>query len=143
EESRSPSQKGNRRARQARLVGHIRKTSMTVIPIERFVVVGKRRGEKINSPLPLVIADRDPHGRLLASVFAQRKSRRVTYILKCAVVPVAIEIVGCGIIRHHQIHPSVVIYVDESGGQTVITAGIRNACLHTYIRECAISVVMK
>ena len=143
QESRSPGEKRCRGPGKPRHVGHIRKTSVPVISVERFVIIGKRRREKIDSPCPLVIPNRDPHGRLFAAVIAQGKSRRIALVFKGPVVLVSIKVVRCGIIRHHQIHPTVIIDIHESRSQPIVSVRVRNSRIQAHIRERPISIVVK
>src|SRR5882762_1997352 len=103
EETGSPSQKGDRRPRQTRPIRNVTKAAPAVIPVERFVVIGKRCREEIDSPVAIVVAHTDAHGRLLTSVLASGfalsedgreqasmgigvgESRRVACIFKCPV----------------------------------------------------------
>src|SRR6185437_3693158 len=143
EEAGSPGQKRDSSVAQPGLIGHIGKISAPVILIESLVIVGKSCGEKIDFAVAVVISDADSHGRLLASIFAERESRSITHIFKRAVMPVAIQEVRRGIVGHQQVHPAVVIDIHKGSGQTVVAVGIRDARLHADVGKGAIAVVVE
>src|SRR5882762_5766827 len=143
EEPASPSQKGDGRTRQTGPIRNVSKTARAVVPVECLVVIRKRCREKINFPVTIVVAHTDPHGRLLTPVLAQSKSRGVTYIFKCAVVPIAVKIVGHGIISHRQVHPSVIIHIHKNCGQSIVAVGIGYPSFDAHVRERSIAIVME
>src|SRR5882762_4565955 len=141
EETGSPSQKGDCRPRQIRPIRNVTKAAPAVISVECFVVIGKRCREEIDFPVAIVVAHTDTHGRLLPPVLAQSKSRGVTYIFKCPVVPIAVEIVGHGIISHRQVHPSIVIHVYKNSGQAIVAAGIGHPSFDAHVCKRTITIV--
>ena len=71
---RTPAEERNRRVGDSRRVAHIGKTGVAIVAVERVVVVGKIRDAEIDFAIAVVIADRNSHRGLLATLVIQRKS---------------------------------------------------------------------
>src|SRR5260370_41112346 len=115
EKARAPAQKRYRQCRDSSAEADVGKGRVTVITVERVVIVGEIRDVEIDFAVTVVIADGDSHGGLLAPLVVQSKSRKIADIFKRAVVFVPVKILCDRIARHGQIHPSVVIPIHEPG----------------------------
>ena len=100
EKSGSPAQKWKSDRGDSCARGHIGKIAVAIIAIESVVVIGKIRNVEIDFSVAVVIAHRDAHGRLLAPFIIQCKPGNIAYVLERAIVFVAVEILGDGVVGH-------------------------------------------
>src|SRR5262249_14184740 len=121
----------------------VREISVAIVYIECVVVVGKSCDIKIHLAVAVEITDRNSHRSLLAAVFAQRKTGQITYILKCPVMTIFVEIVRHRIVGDKKIDPAVVINVNENRSETVVSMRIGNTRFLADIREGSVAVVVK
>src|SRR5437868_14679761 len=119
-----PSEKGNRRFRNAGTEGDIAKISVPIISIQGVVIIREVRDIQIDFAVAIVVAYGNSHRGLLARIPIDGESGQITYVLKGAIVAVAIEVLGNRVVRDHQIDPTIIINVDEHGGKTVIAPSI-------------------
>src|SRR5437588_64858 len=81
----SPSKKWKGDLSQPSEISHVSEIRIAVVVIKHIRIVRKIRNLKTDPPRVIVIADRYSHPCLLAPVFVQRHTRRVTNFLKSTV----------------------------------------------------------
>src|SRR5262249_22483824 len=81
--------------------------------------------------------------RLCASFFAQRKTGTVTFVFKCAVAAIAVEVVCRRIVCDDQIHPPVVVHIHECRRESITSRAICDSSLLADVGESAVAIVMK
>src|SRR5260370_22555635 len=143
QKTRTPTEKWNCHVRHAGSEAYIGKAGVSVVAVQRVVVVGEIRDAEVDSSVAVVIADRNPHSGLFSTLVIQSESREVTDVLERAVMLVVVEVFRDGIIRNQQVNPAVIIDINEHRGKAIVAPGVGDARLHTYIREGAIVVVVK
>src|SRR6266571_2917937 len=100
EESSSPAQKGKSDGGYSRASGNIGKIAIAVVTIQSIVVVGKIGDIEIDFSVAVVVAHGDTHGCLLAPFVIQGEPGNITNVLERAVVLVAVEVLGDGVVRN-------------------------------------------
>src|SRR5467141_4538938 len=99
EKARAPAKKRDRQCRDSSAKADVGERRVPFIPVKGVVIVGEIRDVKIDFAITVVIAHCDSHGGLLTSIVVQCKSRKITDILKRAIVLVSVEILRHGIVR--------------------------------------------
>src|SRR5260370_1508870 len=120
----APGKERNRRIAEAGAKRHVGKICAAIIAIERFVVVGKRGDEKVEFAIAIVIAHADAHGSLRTAFFIDGKAAEVADVFEGAVVAIAIEVVGRGIVGDEEIEPAVIVETTEARSETVAPSTI-------------------
>ena len=109
----APADKGDGRLRQACAVADIGKAGVAVVVEEHFVVVAEIADKEVHLAVVLVVAGGNAHGRNLAAVVVERETRQVAVVFKGAVALVDVEIVGCGVIAHHEVWLAVALQINK------------------------------
>ncbi len=143
QETVSPSQEWDGGLSESGFEAYVGEAGVAVVAEQGFVVVGEGADQKIDLAVAIVVADGDSHGGLLASVAAQGQAGDEAYVFEGAVVAVAVEVAGDGIISDYQVEPAVVVYIDEDGGEAIVPVGVGYAGFHADVGEGAIAVVVE
>ena len=143
EEAGAPTEKRYGGMAKTGLEGDVRECGAAIVPVESFVVVGKRGDEEIQLAVAIVIAESDAHGGLRAAFFAKCETRCVADVLKSTVSAIAIEIVGAGIIGDGEVGPAVVVEVSENGREAVAKLRVGDGSVKADVGEGAVAIVVE
>src|ERR1700731_289923 len=143
EKARAPTQKRYRQCRDSSTKTDVGERRVTFIAVKRVVIVGKIRDVEIDFAIAVVITHCDSHGGLLTSIVVQCKSRKIADILKRAIVFVAVQVLGDGIVGNSQVEPTVIVHVNEYRRKSIVALRVRNSSLYAHVGEGSVSVVVK
>src|ERR1051325_6421499 len=94
--------------------------TLTVVVIESVVIIVEVRDEQIEPSVVIIIAERHTHAALFAAVFVYRHAGGKSNLLKRAISVVVIEKVRRRVVRHKNVHKTIVVKITRNHAQAVI-----------------------
>ncbi len=122
---------------------HVGEQAGPVVVVENVGVVGEVGDVQVVAAVVVVVSHRHPHVGLLEAQLVEGRARGVAHVLERAVAPVAIEVVGAGVVGHEQVEPAVVVEVEEGHPEAVEAAGVRHPGLPAHVGEGPVAVVVE
>src|SRR4030095_16417368 len=105
----------------------ISEEAVPLVTIEGIVVVGEIGQVQVEAPVIVIISNGYSHAGLLAAVFVECESRRITDVFKGGLSFIAIKIIRSGIVDDQQIEQPVDVDARPRRGEAVMARLIAHA----------------
>ncbi len=126
----------------ARGVRDIGEVHVSIISIQRHVLIAEVADGDAHATLVLEVADRKPHVGLLNAILAEGYARLRSDLLEVTVTLIAIKIVRLPIIGDKEINLAVIVKVRPHGSQAEVVFAVLDPSLCSDLRKRAVAVVV-
>src|SRR6185437_7080410 len=114
-----------------------------VVAEDHIVIVAEVGVDDIQMPIVFVVSGGNAHVRDLASIGIQRVAALETFVGKCSIPFIDVEIIRRGVVGNQKIGLAVIVYIREQRPQAVVSGWIADSELLADIGKGAVSIVME
>src|ERR1700761_386105 len=121
---------------------HVGEGVVSVMVVKRGSVVRKVGFDYVQVAVSVVVSDGRSHARLFASIIVEGHAAIGRGIGECAIVIVAIEDGGGGIAGNENVGPSILVVVDGSHAEAIVTHGLFKAAHLAHIGKFSVTQIV-